>query len=154
VPKASKRRRLCPEGVEKRCLFCVESEGRSWHVLDPDGEVVDESSSKKDAIQMAESYISQCVASKSGYGVVKFDAKRGPWQQVVIWVVGLLVLGAVTICGMLSDASSAQDVGKVAFGAVLVLLGFGGGRGASILQTKKNSKPPRGKTEYRYLNRD
>lgn len=81
MPKQGKR--LCPEGVLKECRYCIEYRGNLWHVLDPQGEAIDDSPKEKGAIDLAEELIASCKNSQSGYGnskdPVTFDAGKGPF---------------------------------------------------------------------------
>ena len=77
--KRRKRRKLCPQGVAKDCMYCIELHGKVWHILDPKGTTIDESSSQREAMGIADGYVSQCFAARSGYGATSWDkvAKRG-----------------------------------------------------------------------------
>jgi len=68
VAKRRKRRKLCPQGVAKDCRYCVELKGKVWHVLDPKGVTIDEASDQREAMGIADGYVSQCFAARSGYG--------------------------------------------------------------------------------------
>jgi len=75
-------KKLCPQGVHRDCLYCVKYVNGTWVVLDQKGQSVDEGKNKHDAMSNAESYISQCEASRSGYGgkgkkPLKFTWGRG-----------------------------------------------------------------------------
>lgn len=70
-------KKLCPDGVRKECLYCIQSHGPVWLVLDPQGEVIDETSERDDGFSIAEGYIAQCRAAESGYtGTQKKKAPR------------------------------------------------------------------------------
>jgi hypothetical protein len=83
--KSSKqKRKLCPVGVPSDCLYCVELKKKVWRVLDPKGATIDESKSQVEATDIAEGYIAQCEASKSGYGKrpvqKRISAGGGPFK--------------------------------------------------------------------------
>ena len=82
--KQKKKRKLCPVGVPNDCLYCVELKSKVWSVLDPKGSSIDEGKNQRDAIEIAETYIAQCEASKSGYGDrprrTRFNNRSGPFK--------------------------------------------------------------------------
>lgn len=84
---AQTSKKLCPGGVPADCLYCIKSNGRAWDVLDPKDNPIDEASSQRKAVEIAEGYIAQCNASRSGYGTTssgqRFDPKAGPikWSR-------------------------------------------------------------------------
>ena len=83
MAKRRKSRKLCPMGVNDDCRYCVKSRGKVWLILDPQGATIDESSDKTEAMGIADGYVSQCIASRSGYGrgnVTKFSHKEGKFK--------------------------------------------------------------------------
>jgi hypothetical protein len=64
----AKRKKYCPLGVSKDCLFCIRGAGKKWSIIDPRGESIDQADTKYEAISVAENYIASCGAARSGYG--------------------------------------------------------------------------------------
>jgi hypothetical protein len=69
-------------------MYCVKSRGKVWLILDPKGTTIDEASHEEEAMGIADGYVSQCLASRSGYGnkgggdvtKVKFSHKEGDFK--------------------------------------------------------------------------
>lgn len=59
------------------------------------------------------------------------------WQAVVLYCVAIVVLGTITAIGFFMET---DGIDKVAFGAILVLLGFGGGRIQGVFDGKGNGR--------------
>lgn len=77
MARRKKSRKLCPSGVIDECQYCIRQVKGVWRILGPKGDHIDDAETKRGAMDIADSHITECVLAQSGYGETPVPQRRG-----------------------------------------------------------------------------